>query len=43
MGDRSYLSWPFLDDGHRALADQLRAYAQTLRPLAEQEHDVDAT
>ena len=27
MADRSYLSWPFLDDGHRALADELGVWA----------------
>ncbi|WP_158915581.1 acyl-CoA dehydrogenase family protein [Caulobacter sp. S45] len=43
MGDRSYLFWPFFDDAHRALADDLRAYVEAIRPLAEQEHDVDAT
>ncbi|MGC1301007.1 MAG: hypothetical protein WA840_01425, partial [Caulobacteraceae bacterium] len=43
MGERSYLSWPFFDDGHRALAEGLRDYAATLRPLAEQHGDVDAT
>ena len=27
MADRSYLGWPFLDDGHRALADELAVWA----------------
>jgi acyl-CoA dehydrogenase len=27
MADRSYLDWPFLDDGHRAFADALDAWA----------------
>jgi len=27
MADRSYLRWPFLDDAHRALADDLQAWA----------------
>ncbi len=26
MADRSFLDWPFLDDGHRALADDLEAW-----------------
>jgi acyl-CoA dehydrogenase len=43
MADRSYLNWPFLDDRHRILADRLAAYAPSLRELAEDEQDVDAT
>ena len=27
MPDRSYLRWPFLDDEHRTLADDLQAWA----------------
>jgi acyl-CoA dehydrogenase len=41
MGDRSYLSWPFLDDAHRRLAEDLRAYAPSLHELAERAGDVD--
>jgi len=29
MPDRSYLRWPFLDDEHRTLADDLQAWAAT--------------
>ena len=28
MADRSYLRWPFLDDAHRTLADELDAWAR---------------
>jgi alkylation response protein AidB-like acyl-CoA dehydrogenase len=28
MADRSYLAWPFLDDAHRTLRDQLGAWAR---------------
>lgn len=43
MADRSFLSWPFLDDRHRALKDELDAFAVTLGPLAHDDQDVDAT
>jgi acyl-CoA dehydrogenase len=43
MGDRSYLAWPFFDDGHRALAEELKAYAGIIHPLAERAGDVDDT
>ena len=34
MADRTYLSWPFFDDGHRALAAELEAWgADKLPPL----------
>jgi acyl-CoA dehydrogenase len=38
------LAWPFFDDGHRALAPELEAWAaQALPPLLEgAEHDLDA-
>lgn len=41
MPDQSYLSWPFFDDSHRALAIKLRAWSSEHIP---QEHarDVDA-
>ncbi len=29
MADRSFLSWPFLDDRHRVFAEDLEAWAQT--------------
>jgi acyl-CoA dehydrogenase len=43
MTDRSYLAWPFFDERHRILADQLRDYATGLHALAEREGDVDDT
>jgi len=43
MADRSYLGWPFFEDRHRALADELAAYAPSLQELSEHEADVDAT
>jgi acyl-CoA dehydrogenase len=43
MPDRSFLGWPFFDDGHRALAADLDAWtAQAIEPLAHDESDVDA-
>lgn len=42
MSDRSFLTWPFFDDRHRVLADELDAWAQT--HLAAVDHsDTDAT
>ena len=29
MADRSFLSWPFFDDSHRTLADNLESWAKT--------------
>jgi acyl-CoA dehydrogenase len=43
MADRSFLTWPFLDDRHRALKDELDAFCAGLGPLAHDEADVDAT
>ncbi len=43
MSDRSYLSWPFFEDRHRALKDELDAFAAGLGELAHDESDVDAT
>ncbi len=41
MADRSFLDWPFLDDGHRRLADELDAWcAANLAPAHGS--DVDA-
>ena len=41
MSDRSFLDWPFFDDGHRRLADELEAWcARELRD--EEPGDVDA-
>ena len=44
MADRSYLRWPFLDDAHRALADELDAWARAeVGVLAEPgEDELDA-
>ncbi len=38
MTDRTYLAWPFFDDGHRALADELESWAADKLP-ALIEHD----
>ena len=36
MADTSYLDWPFLDDGHRALAADIRSWAEReIGPIAE--------
>jgi len=45
MTDRSYLDWPFLDDGHRAFVREVEAWASNaLPPLLEgSERDLDAT
>lgn len=42
MADRSFLDWPFLDDGHRALAAGLEAWAAEHLGGAHEEDDVDA-
>lgn len=41
MPDRSFLSWPFFEDRHRALADQLADFADGLGDLAHAHEDVD--
>ena len=45
MPDSTYLDWPFLDDCHRQLASELRAWAEAnLRPMEHEIHgktDVD--
>jgi acyl-CoA dehydrogenase len=43
MADRSFLEWPFFDDRHRALKNELDTFADGLGPLAHAEEDVDAT
>lgn len=43
MADRSYLSWPFFEERHRALKGELEAFAAGLGELAHDESDVDAT
>ena len=40
MPDRSFLSWPFFEDRHRAWADRLEAWCATNLPVDH--HDVDA-
>src|SRR6266851_517358 len=43
MPDRSFLAWPFFEDGHRALAARLDAWTiAEIEPLAHDERDVDA-
>ncbi|ABG05208.1 acyl-CoA dehydrogenase-like protein [Rubrobacter xylanophilus DSM 9941] len=40
MPDRSYLGWPFFEDGHRELARKLDAWArENIRPLPEAHED----
>lgn len=40
MADKSFLTWPFFEDRHRALAGALEAWAATHLPVAHE--DVDA-
>lgn len=40
MADRSFLSWPFFEDRHRAHAERLEAWCQKHLPVDH--HDVDA-
>ncbi|HMN75327.1 MAG TPA: acyl-CoA dehydrogenase family protein [Burkholderiaceae bacterium] len=44
MSDRTYLSWPFFDDGHRALAGELEAWSAERLPalLAHDEANLDS-
>jgi acyl-CoA dehydrogenase len=44
MADRTFLSWPFFDEGHRALARDLDAWARDALPplLAHEEGDLDS-
>jgi acyl-CoA dehydrogenase len=42
MPDRSFLTWPFFEERHRALAAKLEAYARDrVEPLAHDESDPD--
>ena len=42
MADRSFLGWPFFDDAHRALADEIDAWAAAeIAPLEHHGTDVD--
>lgn len=44
MPDKSFLDWPFLDEGHKALAHALDAWAgREIADLAHAETDVDGT
>ena len=44
MADRSYLEWPFLDDGHRDLAARIDDWAEAeIAPLAGDEPQDDAS
>ena len=43
MPEQTYLNWPFLDDSHRTLARDFRAWAdREIAPLAEEEPGDDA-
>ena len=44
MADRSFLGWPFFEDQHRRLAQELDAWALRELPAlrAQAEHDIDA-
>jgi acyl-CoA dehydrogenase len=43
MPDRSYLTWPFFEERHRALAGALEGWADdALEDLADDGHDVDS-
>lgn len=39
MADRSFLGWPFFDEGHRALVPRLDSWAAT---RSHHEHDIDS-
>ncbi len=42
MADTSFLTWPFFDDGHRLLAEEVGAWADRhVAPHAHEEDDVD--
>jgi acyl-CoA dehydrogenase len=43
MPDRSFLDWPFLEEGHRQLSTALEAWLQReIAPLGHSETDIDA-
>jgi acyl-CoA dehydrogenase len=42
MSDRSFLDWPFFDEGHRRLADELEAWCEAELGEAHDEEGVDA-
>ena len=42
MADRSYLTWPFLEDRHRAFAETFEAWTEAhIAPLEGQDEDLD--
>jgi acyl-CoA dehydrogenase len=43
VADRSFLEWPFFDERHRALKDELDEFGAGLGPLAHGDDDVDGT
>ncbi len=42
MSDRSFLEWPFFDEGHRRLAEELEAWCEAELGEAHDAEDVDA-
>src|SRR5690606_3630651 len=42
MADRSYLSWPFFEDRHRALAAKLQGWARQHANHHDENADIDA-
>jgi acyl-CoA dehydrogenase len=42
MADRSFLDWPFFDDSHRALAEELEGWCKAELQPGHDEDDVDA-
>lgn len=42
MADATFLSWPFFDDAHRALADEARAWAAANVQHTDEAGDIDA-
>lgn len=42
MPDRTFLTWPFFEDRHRAFADEIAAFAVGLGDLAHGHGDIDA-
>ncbi|MEM9749456.1 MAG: acyl-CoA dehydrogenase family protein [Pseudomonadota bacterium] len=43
MADRTFLDWPFFEDAHKALAQELEAFCEkAIAPLANEPHEDDA-
>lgn len=43
MSDRTFLNWPFFNDAHRQMAEELEAWTrQEIAPLQHDEGDIDA-